>query len=36
MEEPPLLDAGTGEPASHLVRCWLLAEPQRRRVSARL
>ncbi len=29
-EEPPLLDAGTGEPASHGVRCWLLAEPERR------
>ena len=29
-EEPPLLDAGTGEPASHGVRCWLLAEPHRR------
>jgi len=27
---PPLLDAGTGEPASHGVRCWLLAEPERR------
>ena len=35
-EAPPLLDAGTGEPGSHMVRCWLLAEPQRRRVSARL
>jgi oligopeptide/dipeptide ABC transporter ATP-binding protein len=34
-EQPPLLDAGTGEPASHLVRCWLLAEPQRRTVSVR-
>ena len=31
-EQPPLLDAGTGEPGSHLVRCWLLAEPQRRTV----
>jgi oligopeptide/dipeptide ABC transporter ATP-binding protein len=30
-EEPPLLDAGLGEPASHLVRCWLLADPERRR-----
>src|SRR6266550_4676145 len=29
-EEPPLLDAGTGDPATHLVRCWLLAEPARR------
>jgi len=29
-EQPPLLDAGTGDPASHLVRCWLLAEPARR------
>jgi oligopeptide/dipeptide ABC transporter ATP-binding protein len=35
-EQPPLLDAGTGEPASHMVRCWLLAEPGRRTVSARL
>ena len=30
VEEPPLLDAGKGEPASHVVRCWLLAEPARR------
>jgi oligopeptide/dipeptide ABC transporter ATP-binding protein len=30
-EEPPLLDAGTGEPGAHTVRCWLLTEPQRRR-----
>jgi oligopeptide/dipeptide ABC transporter ATP-binding protein len=29
-EEPPLLDAGTGEPGAHTVRCWLLTEPQRR------
>jgi len=29
-EEPPLLDASTGEPGSHTVRCWLLTEPQRR------
>ena len=29
-ETPPLLDAGTGDPASHRVRCWLLAEPARR------
>jgi peptide/nickel transport system ATP-binding protein len=30
-EQPPLLDAGTGSPASHMVRCWLLVEPQRAR-----
>ena len=29
-EEPPLLDAGTGEPGTHTVRCWLLTEPRRR------
>jgi oligopeptide/dipeptide ABC transporter ATP-binding protein len=29
-EEPPLLDAGTGEPGAHSVRCWLLTEPRRR------
>ena len=29
-EEPPLLDASTGEPGTHTVRCWLLTEPQRR------
>src|SRR5207302_1500013 len=29
-EEPPLLDASTGEPGIHSVRCWLLTEPQRR------
>jgi len=29
-EEPPLLDAGRGEPGSHSVRCWLLTEPRRR------
>jgi len=29
-EAPPLLDAGTGEPGSHSVRCWLLTEPRRR------
>jgi oligopeptide/dipeptide ABC transporter ATP-binding protein len=29
-EAPPLLDAGTGDPGSHRVRCWLLAEPARR------
>ena len=29
-EDPPLLDAGTGDPGSHGVRCWLLAEPARR------
>jgi len=29
-QEPPLLDAGIGEPASHTVRCWLLTEPKRR------
>ena len=28
-EDPPLLDAGTGDPGSHGVRCWLLAEPAR-------
>jgi len=30
VEEPPLLDAGRGEPGSHAVRCWLLTEPRRR------
>src|SRR5207247_8569850 len=29
-EEPPLLDAGAGEPGTHTVRCWLLTEPRRR------
>jgi len=29
-EEPPLLDAGGGEPGTHTVRCWLLTEPGRR------
>src|SRR6266513_680706 len=29
-EEPPLLDASSGEPGTHTVRCWLLTEPQRR------
>jgi peptide/nickel transport system ATP-binding protein len=29
-EEPPLLDAGGGEPGAHTVRCWLLTEPRRR------
>ncbi|HEX9283263.1 MAG TPA: ABC transporter ATP-binding protein [Gemmatimonadales bacterium] len=29
-EEPPLLDAGGGEPGTHTVRCWLLTEPRRR------
>ena len=29
-EAPPLLDAGTGEPGTHSVRCWLLTEPRRR------
>jgi oligopeptide/dipeptide ABC transporter ATP-binding protein len=29
-EEPPLLDAGAGEPGAHTVRCWLLTEPRRR------
>ena len=29
-EAPPLLDAGTGEPGTHAVRCWLLTEPRRR------
>jgi oligopeptide/dipeptide ABC transporter ATP-binding protein len=29
-EEPPLLDAGLGEPGAHTVRCWLLTEPRRR------
>ncbi len=33
-EEPPLLDAGTGEPGAHAVRCWLLTEPRRRRPHA--
>jgi oligopeptide/dipeptide ABC transporter ATP-binding protein len=30
VEEPPLLDASSGEPGTHTVRCWLLTEPQRR------
>jgi oligopeptide/dipeptide ABC transporter ATP-binding protein len=29
-DPPPLLDAGTGEPGTHTVRCWLLTEPRRR------
>ena len=29
-EEPPLLDAGSGEPDTHVARCWLLTEPGRR------
>ncbi len=33
-EEPPLLDAGAGEPGIHTVRCWLLTEPQRRKPPA--
>jgi len=35
-EEPPLLDAGAGEPGTHTVRCWLLTEPQRRTARAPL
>ncbi|HYK83622.1 MAG TPA: ABC transporter ATP-binding protein [Gemmatimonadales bacterium] len=33
-EEPPPLDAGTGEPGTHTVRCWLLTEPRRRQPRA--
>jgi oligopeptide/dipeptide ABC transporter ATP-binding protein len=29
-EEPPLLDAGGGDPGTHTVRCWLLTDPRRR------
>jgi oligopeptide/dipeptide ABC transporter ATP-binding protein len=33
-EEPPLLDASTGDPGTHTVRCWLLTEPARRTARA--